>query len=87
MFKSQQFTETKYDKQARRRGEEVSTLTVQQTHLLPSSSVNQEQENCDLESSQPTCLSSLPIIKRQSRLSSTAVLLGRDSLTFLKLIL
>lgn len=90
MFKSPQFAETKHDKQARRGVGEVSILTAQQTRvlwMLHTFSVNPEQENGELESSQPSCLSSLPIIKRQSRLSSTAVLLGKDSLTFLKLII
>lgn len=48
MFKSQQFIETKYDKEAWRGVGEVSTLTAQQTHflwMLHNSSLNQEQEN------------------------------------------
>lgn len=85
MVKSQQFIETKYDKEAWRGVGEVNTLPAQQTHflwMLHNSSLNQEQENGELESSQPIYMSSLSIIKRQSRLSSIAVLLGRDSLTF-----
>lgn len=90
MFKSQQFTETIYDEEAPGQSGEVSILTAQQTRVLwtlPNSSGDQGQENGELESSQPASMSSLPTIKRQSKLSSTAVLLGKDSLTFLKLII